>query len=87
MCDVLWPFYWIINFLTFQSSCGCLPEQRTLVQQSSATGDVLLAEGVTTLQFSRALVLHAAQDLTQLLVLLILTHALVHSGDQLSDQD
>lgn len=76
-----------IHFLTFQSSCGRLPEQWPLMQQSPATGDVLLAEGVTALEFSRALVLHAAQDLTQLLVLLVLTHALVHSGDQLSDQD
>lgn len=57
------------------------------MQQSPAAGDVLLTEGVTTLQFGRALVLHAAKDLTHLLVLLVLTHALVHSGDQLSDQD
>lgn len=75
-----------MDCLTFQSSGGRLPEQRALVQQSPAAGDVLLAESAAGLQFSGALVLHAAQDFNQFLVLLILTHILVHSGDQLSNQ-
>lgn len=49
------------------------------MQQSPTAGDVLLAEGVAALQLGRAFILHTTQHFAQSLVLLKMTHTLIHS--------